>query len=69
MLTTESLVSYQGRLQELNRRLEGKDYTIPDAHRWGIMSYYFISVYTTIFRMVNPPLINNYYERNKKFIT
>lgn len=38
MLSNESVVEYQGRAQKLGKSLDGIDYGVPDAHRWGIIT-------------------------------
>ena len=47
MSTTESLVAYQGRAQQLTKRLANTSYSVPDAHKWGIFTNGLLDVYRT----------------------
>ena len=53
MRSTESLVAYQGRTQQLTKRLAGTNYEVKDAHKWGILTNGLPDAYKTIVRMIN----------------
>lgn len=53
MLTKESLVSYQGRIEHLLKILHGTTYAISDSLKWGILTNVLVSVYKTSGMMVN----------------
>lgn len=53
MKPSESLVSYQGRLQQLLKRLNGTDYNVPGAHKWGILTHGLLEVYKPCVRLIN----------------
>lgn len=56
MSTRESLISYQGRIQELILRLYGNDYAVPDAYRWGILTTGLLDVYKFVVRTLHVSL-------------
>lgn len=55
MSKTESLVSYQGRVQKLVKRLTNTSSSVPDAHKWGIITHGILDVYRTCVRMITLP--------------
>lgn len=63
MTTTESLVSYFGRLQGQIQKLENTTYAIPDQHLWGIMTMGLRKVYKQIVWIINLNLTDSTYQK------
>lgn len=61
MSTTEILISYQGRIQELILRLDGTDYKVSETHKWGILTRELLDVYKLILRTINVFLAELHY--------
>lgn len=55
MSSTESLAAYQGKAKQLTKRFAGTTDSVPDTHRWGILTNGLLDVYRTSVRMVNLP--------------
>lgn len=53
MKASKSLVPYQGRAQQLLKRLIVTDYKVPDAHKWGSMTKGLLEVYKPSVRLIN----------------
>lgn len=55
ILSTKSVIYYQGRTQKLTKRLSETAHNVPDAHRWGVLRKSLLYIYRVNARMIIYP--------------